>query len=171
MWIRTLRWSLVVLVAAAVAWTAGRAWSISFGLGQSKEELKLKYELTVSDHGTGRVTVVLTLADAGRLKPVNAMELVIPMEEGSGSVDLSVPLATREVEGKREARVHLKKEWAKRAQIWLTTSTLDGKQLLMGGYYHVIPIAKYIKNAPAAAAKPAAEPAAGASPATERKKD
>jgi hypothetical protein len=169
MLMRTLRLTLMVL--AALILTADRSWGMDEILGQTKEELKLEYDVTVQDHGTGRVTIVLTLADEGRLKPLNAVELMIPMEQGSGSVDLSVSLATREVNGKRVARVHLKKEWAERAQIWLMSSSFDGKQLAMTGYIHPIPIAKYLKNAPAAAAKPAPAPAAAAPAATERKKD
>ena len=34
------------------------------------------------------------------------------MEKGHGSIDLMVSLTTREVDGKRAASVHLKKEWA-----------------------------------------------------------
>jgi len=191
MLMRTLPLSLIVL--AALVLTAERAWGMGEILGQTKEELKLKYDVSVQDHGTGRVTVVLTLADEGRLKPLDAVELYIPMESGSGSVDLAVALATTKADGKQVARVHLKKEWAERAQIWLTTTTFDGKQLVMTRYHHVIPFAKYVKDA--AAAKPAAKPApaptaaeppasaapaapapapapaTSAPPATERKKD
>src|SRR5438552_15196913 len=147
---RTVRLSLMLL--AALLLTADRAWALEFILGQTKEELKLKYDVTVVDHGTGRVTVVLTIADEGRLKPLDTVDLMIPMETGSGSVDLEVSLATREVDGKRVVRVHLRKDWAERAQIWLKTSSFDGKKLTEREI-HPIPISEYLKNAPAAAAK------------------
>src|ERR1700683_4103948 len=41
---------------------------MSFYLRETKDQLKLKYEVAVEEHGSGRVTVVFTLADEGRLK-------------------------------------------------------------------------------------------------------
>jgi hypothetical protein len=40
----------------------------------------------------------------------------------------------------------LKRELAERAEIQLKTSSLDGKQQALTWYYHVIPIAEYLKN-------------------------
>ena len=178
MLMRTLHLSLMLL--AALVLTVDRASAMGEILGQTKEELELKYDVAVQDHGTGRITAVLTLADEGRLKPVYAVELVIPGKEkepdGGRYMDLVVSLDTNQSDdGKRVARVHIRKELAERAKIWLTTSTFDGKQLVLTRYHHVIPVAKYLKNAPAAAGKrnpaPAAEPAGAAPPATERKKE
>ncbi|HVW00048.1 MAG TPA: hypothetical protein VHB77_06905, partial [Planctomycetaceae bacterium] len=67
-----------VFAFAAVALVANLVWALGFQLGQSKDELKLKYDLEVQDHGTGRVTAVLKIADEGRLKPLNSVDLVIP---------------------------------------------------------------------------------------------
>ena len=50
---------LAILLCAQSAYSMGRV------LGETKEQLKLQYELKVTDHGTGRVTAVLTLSDAG----------------------------------------------------------------------------------------------------------
>ena len=78
-------------------------------------------------------------------------------------------------DGKRVGRVHIKKDLAERAEIQLNTHTMDGKMDPLTRMHHVIPLAKCLKNAPAAAAKPSAapatEPAAAAPPVTERKKD
>jgi hypothetical protein len=181
MFMRTIRLSLMVL--AGLVLTGDRAWG-SEGIRflrqttQEQEELKLKYDVTVLDHGTGRVTVVLTIADEGRLKPLDSIDLMIPMEKGSGWVDLEVSLATSEKDGKRAARIHLRKDWAERAQIWLKASTFDGKKGMERENF-AIPISQYLKNAAAAApaAKPepapapAPQPAAPAAPATEQKKD
>ncbi len=134
----------VVFVAAVLA--GNIAWGLGERLGQSKEQLKLDYEISAVDHGTGRVTVNLTIADEGRLKPLSGVELVIPGQEGSGHVDLSVPLAARVVDGKRLLNVHLKREWAERAEIQLRTSHLDGKQEALTWYFHTIPIANCLKN-------------------------
>jgi hypothetical protein len=141
---RTLRLSSLVL--AALVLTADLAWAEGLGLGETKEQLNLKYDVSVVDHGTGRVTVNLTIADEGRLKPLDSVDLVVPSKDGTGFVDLALSLATREVDGKRSVSVHLKRELAERAEIHLRTSSLDGKQEPLTWYYHAIPIAEYIKN-------------------------
>lgn len=134
-------------VFAAIVLVAGLAWAEGLGLGQTKEQLKLQYDVLLVDHGTGRVTVNLTIADQGRLKPLKSVELVIPSKDGTGFVDLALSLATREVDGKLLASVHLARELAERAEIHLTTSSLDGKKEALTWYYHVIPIARYMKTA------------------------
>lgn len=144
MFIRTLRLSSLVLAALVLA--ACFAWAEGLGLGETKEQLRLDYRVSVVDHGTGRVTVNLTIADEGRLKPLDSVDLVVPSKDGTNCVDLSLSLATREVDGKRSVSVHLKRELAERAEIHLRTSSLDGKQEPLTWYYHAIPIAEYIKN-------------------------
>ena len=169
---RTLRRLSVVVVVAAVLLTGGVAWGIGFILGESKEELKLKYDVAVEEHGfgkdlTGRVTVVLTLADEGRLKPLDEVQLVIPGREknadGGHWMDLVVSIEMRPVgDGKRVGRVHILKEWAERAEIQLNTHTMDGKLDPLTRLHHVIPVAKYFKKSggPPPAANPApAKPA------------
>jgi hypothetical protein len=179
MLMRNLRLSLMVL--AALVLTADRARALGEILGQTKEELKLQYDVTVHDHGNGRVTIEFTLADEGRLKPVDAVDLEIPApvaKDGSQVPDLAVSMELKTSnDGKRVARFEIRKDWAERAQIWLTTNWFDGKQLVMTRYHYVIPVARYLNNAPAAGApaKPAAaaagEPPAGAAPAAEGKKE
>ena len=187
MWMRTLRWSAVALAVAVVTWSAGRAWGIGFILGESKEELKLKYDVAVEHHGTGeqstgRVSVVFTLEDEGRLKPLDAVELVIPGKEknpdGSYWMDLVVSIDMVKTDGgKRVGRVHVLRELAERAEIQLNTHTMDGKRDGLTRLHHVIPLAKYLKDAPVPAAAPApakapaGQPPAAAPPATERKQD
>lgn len=132
---------------ALAAFTASSAWALGLQLGESKEELKLDYEVSVTDHGTGRVTVVLTIADEGRLKPLRSVDLMVPNDDGNGFVDLSVSVATQEIDGNQVARIHLRKELAQRAQLRLNTSHLDGKQTPRTWYYHVIPVADYLPDA------------------------
>jgi len=141
---RTLGFSMVGL--AALLLSANFAWALGFELGESKDELMLKYDVKVTDHGTGRVTLVLTIEDEGRLKPLDSVDLLFPSKEGTGYVDLSVSLATREEDGKRVARVHVNKELVEGAAIHLKTSHLDGKQDLLTWYYHTIPFAKYMAS-------------------------
>ena len=163
--IRALRLSVVIL--AALLLTTDPTWGIGFILGQSKEELKLKYDVIVHDPANGQVAVEFVLADEGRLKPLDAVELMIPRDDGSGFYDLTLPLALREAERKRVVRFNLKEEWAARAEIWLTTYWFDGKQLVMERNHHVIPVVNYMKHQPAPDAKPADAPP----PAPEPKKD
>jgi hypothetical protein len=178
MFMRSLRWSLMVLAVLCV--TADRAGAMGEILGQTKEELKLQYDVVVHDHGNGRLGIEFTLADDGRLKPLYAVDLSVPAQEpdknGGYSMDLSVTMElTKSNDGKRVARFEIRRDWAERAQIWLSTYTFDGKPLVMTHYHYVIPVAKYLKPpvAPAAPDKPAAAPPAAeppAPPATERKK-
>jgi hypothetical protein len=134
------------IALAAIVLTAEPAWALGLRLSQTKEQLKLDYKVSAVDHGTGRVTVNVTIADVGRLKPLDSVYLVVPSKDGQGFVDLSVPLATKEVDGKLMVSVHLTRELAERAEIQLRTSNLDGKKEALTWYYHVIPIAENIKN-------------------------
>lgn len=141
---------LPLLVFCVIALAACFAWAEGLGLGESKEELKLKYDLKVTDHGTGRVTIVLTLEDEGRLKPLTDIQFRIPAEKpnerGSYYSDLSVSLATGKEGNKQVARVHVLKELAERAEISLSTRHLDGKAEPLTWYFHKISIAKYLKE-------------------------
>jgi len=178
----TFRCAAFVLAAAlAVFATGDRAVAIGFVLGESKEELKLGYDVSVQDHGTGRVTVVLTLADEGRLQPLDEVELVIPAQtknkDGSFWMDLVVSIDMKETDrGQRVGRVHILKELAARAEIRLNTHTMDGKIDPFTRLHHVIPVAKYLESAKSTAKKSAAPrddsprpPASEQRPASERK--
>ena len=68
----------VIGVIGALVIPASLALALGFELGQAKDELKLKYDVSVYDHDTGRVTVTFRLADEGRLKPINSIDLSIP---------------------------------------------------------------------------------------------
>ena len=164
------------MVLVAIVPTRADAWAVGFILGETKEQLKLQYDVSVYDHNTGRVTVTITIADDGRLRPLDSVDLHFPSTEkhadGIGTKsDLSLSLAMRHDGKKRVATVHLRNDWAERAEFWLTTSTLDGKRDPTSRQHHVIQVAKYKKNVSAAAAKPAAastaESALAAPPATE----
>jgi acylphosphatase len=151
--VQTVRYGMVVFaVAAAVVWVSGRVLGIGFILSETKEELKLKYDVLVEDHGTGRVTAVLTLADEGRLKPLDEVELAIPAQEknadGSYGMDLVVSIGMTEIDGgKRVGRVHIRKDLAERAEIRLNTHTLDGKLDPRTRLHYIIRLAKYMPPA------------------------
>lgn len=156
---RTLCLSAVLLVAAVAVSTTARAWGMGYELGETKDKLKLKYDVAVEEDASGRVTVVFTLADEGRLSPldVGGVQLVVPSkeknEDGSQWMErdlvVSIDMAKTD-SGKRVGRVHLVKELAERAEIHLNTHTLDGKLVPLTRMHHAILIAKYLKKAPAA---------------------
>jgi hypothetical protein len=146
------------LLLVALVLPASGTWAMGEILGETKEQLKLKYELTVSEPVNGQVGVVFILEDEGRMKPLSAVELGIPRQDGSGSYDLTAPLGLREYNGKQEVRFNLKTDWAARAEIWLNTNHFDGKGLVMTHYHHLIPLAQHM--AKLAPAKPAAAPVA-----------
>ena len=121
---------------------SGGSMPMGFELAESKEELKLDYDVSIVDHDTGRVTLVFTPKDDGRLKPVSNVDLYIPSDKkhvGGGVMsDLSLSLDLREVEGQRIARVHIAKELAENAQLKIKTNHLDGKREPRTWYYHKI---------------------------------
>jgi hypothetical protein len=137
--VSTLSVSTLALVAALLS--ANVAWGLGFELSETKEQLKLEYDLSVTDHGTGRVTINLTITNEGRLGPLDGVTLEIPSQDGSGYSDLSVALERREADGKQQYHAHLRKDWADRGAIHLKTHTLDGKSSPRTWYYHAIPIA------------------------------
>lgn len=157
---KSLVWGVVLLGLGLIALAAGtqRAWGIGFILGESKEELKLQYDVEVQDHGTGRVSVELTLRDEGRLKPLDDVQLVIPgrdaNSDGGHWMDLVVSLKLDPAaDGSRVGRVHLLREWAERAEIQLNTHTMDGKLDPLTRLHHVIAIGKYLPAPRESAAK------------------
>ena len=143
---RKLRyWVVAVIVVVA---GANLAWALGLQLGQTSEELELKYDVDCTVHKSGRVTVNLTVAEQGRIKPIHDIQLAIPSNDGSGHFDLSLSMATENVDGRLRARAHLNRELADRATIRLLTLTnpKTGKQSLRTWYYHLIPIADHISD-------------------------
>lgn len=144
---RTLRWTILLPVVAVLALVSHQCWGIGFHLRHTKEELKLKYDLAVTEHDSGRVTIVFTVADEGRLKPLDGVDLVIRSQEDGGKwMDMVVSIDMQATnDGQAVGRAHLRKEWAARAEIWLNTHTLDGKLDPLTRLHHVIPVARHLK--------------------------
>ena len=135
------------LVLAALVLAPALAWAEGLGLGETKEELKLKYDVTATDYGSGFVTLQFTIADQGRLAPLDrGVELVVPGKGGSG-MDLALTLPARKPDGKPVFTIQLRREQVERAEITLKTATLDGKQEPLTWYFHRIPVAQYLKSA------------------------
>lgn len=145
-----LKRRLVLKTIAAVALMTGTLFALGEILGESKEELQLKYDVAVYNHGTGRVTVTFTLEDEGRLKPISSVDLHIPSAEkhkaGGFKSDLTIAMALREHDGKKVARAHLRKDWAERAFIEVKTGHLDGKLTPMSWHLHPIPLKEIVSE-------------------------
>ena len=146
---RTAR--ILLGIVAAIAIPASCALALGFRLGESKEELDLEYDVSVYDHDTGRVTVEFTLKDEGRLKPITSVDLHIPSNEkhdgGGFKSDLTLSLALRKDETNQVGRIHIRKDWAERAEIQIKTGQLDGKQELLTWYYHAVPLKELVARA------------------------
>lgn len=147
--LRSARIVMGLMVALAIP--VGCLWALGFELGESKEELRLDYDVSVYDHDTSRVTVVFTLKDEGRLKPITSVDLYIPSDEkhegGGVKSDLTVSIALREDGDHQVGRVHLRKDWAERAKIQIKTGQLDGKKEFATWYYHSIPLKDLVARA------------------------
>jgi hypothetical protein len=162
--IRFSRLATATLVVAAIVLMSDRGWAIYYGLGPSKDEWGLKYDVAVSDADSDTLTVVFTLADEGRLKPFYSIHLVAFSKQtdsqGGRSYDVKVPIELKTTEdGRRAGQVQIRKEFLDRAKIRILTQMVDGKRQPSGGAYYDIPIKKYLKKAPAAASPLAAPPA------------
>jgi hypothetical protein len=163
--IRLSRLVTGMLVVAAIVLASGRCWAIYYGLGPSKDEWGLKYEVEVRDAGSDTLTIAFTLADEGRLKPFYSLELVAFSKQadsqGRRSYDVKAPIELKKTpDGRRAGQVQIRKEFADRGKIRILTRTVDGKRQPSGGAYYDIPIAKYLSKTP-----PAASPAAVSPPA------
>ena len=154
---------MATLVVAAFVLMSDRGWAIRNGLGPSKDEWKLKYDVAVSEADGDKLTVVFTLADEGRLKPIYSIDLVAFSKQtdnqGGRSYDVKAPIKLKPTEdGQRTGQVQIPKKFAAGAKIRILTQMVDGKRQPSGGAYHDIPIAKYLNKAPAAASAAAVSP-------------
>ena len=158
---RFSRWATGLLVVAAIVLTAQQTWAIYYGLPPSKDEWKLKYDVEVLDDNTDTVTVVFTLADEGRLKPVHSYTLVAYRDnsDGSKSYDLQARLELKPTDdGKRSARLRIRNDLVGRTMIRVLTLTVDGRPQTGGAALYLIPLERFL---PAARGTTATQPAAG----------
>src|SRR5258705_10617432 len=74
--IRLSRVARGMLVVTIMVLMSDQSWAIREGLGPSKDEWGLKYDVAVHDADGDKGTVVFTLADEGGLKPIYSLDLV-----------------------------------------------------------------------------------------------
>jgi hypothetical protein len=160
--IRLSRVATGMLVVAAMVLMSGHCWAIYYGLGPSKDEWGLKYDVAVNDADGDMVTVEFTLANEGRLKPIHSIDLVAFSKQtdsqGGRSYDLKERIELKPTkDGRRAGQVQIRKEFVDRAKFRILTLTIDGKRQQSGAYYD-IPLKKFLNKAPAAASPVAASP-------------
>ncbi len=121
----------------------------------------MKYDVAIFDAEGDKLTIVFTLADEGRLKPIYSIDLVAfsrqTDSQGGRSYDVMEPIELKPTQdGKRVGQVQIRKEFVDRAKIRLITLTFDGKRQPSGGAFYDIPIQKYLNrtSSPSVAAPP-----------------
>jgi hypothetical protein len=157
--IRLSRLATGALVVAAIVLMSGLSWAMYNGLGPSKDEWKLKYNVEVNAADRDTLNVVFTLADEGRLKPIYSITLVAfsrqTDSQGGRSYDVKAPIELKATaNGKRVGQVQIRKEFVNRAMIRILTQTVDGQQQQFAAFYD-IPLTKFLNRAPAAASRQA----------------
>ena len=115
----------------------------------------MKYDVAIEDEDSDTLTVVFTLEDEGRLKPIYSIDVVAFSKQtdsqGGRAYDVMEPIKfEKSSDGKRTGQVQFPKKFVDQAKIRIISLTLDGKRQPSGGVFWDIPIAKYLKNAPAA---------------------
>src|SRR5947209_4139985 len=131
--VRLPRVATGVLIVSIMVLMSEQSWAIREGLGPSKDEWGLKYDVAVHDADGDKLTIVFTLADEGRLKPFYSLDLVAfskPTDSRSGrTYDVNVPIKLKPNQGgKRTGEVQIRKEFVDRAKIRIITLTVDGKR-------------------------------------------
>jgi hypothetical protein len=153
--LRLSRLATSCLVVAAFLVIAGRCCAVYFPLGPSQDEWGLKYEVQASATAGDKVNVLFTLADEGRLKPINSATLVAfskPDYDGSRSVLAHAPIVLKlNKDGKLAGQAQISKELLDRAQVQILTLSVDGKRQTAGAASYYIPLKKFLTKAPVAA--------------------
>ena len=140
-----------MLVVAAIVLMSGYSWAIRYGLPASKDEWKLAYDVAIHDADSDKVTVVFTLTDEGRLKPIYSIDLVAFSKQtdnqGGHAYDVMAPIELKPTkDGRRVGQAQIRKEFVDRAKIRIITLTVDGKRQPSGGVFYDIPIGKYLNK-------------------------
>lgn len=110
-----------------------------------------RYDVSVYDHDTGRVTINFTLLDTGRLTLITSVDLHVASNEehdgGGFKFDITMSMALRKDGANQIGRVQIRKDWAERAEIHIKTAQIDGKQEPLTWHYHAIPLKELVARA------------------------
>jgi hypothetical protein len=145
-----------VLAVAMMALMSSHCWAVYYELGPSKDEWGLKYDGNVTVTNDGKLNVQFTLADQGRLKPIHSVHifaLTPPGRDGSRTYLLKAPMAmTPTADGKMSGELQIGGHLRDTAVVRIFSYTVDGQPQRLGVRYYDIPIKKFMKKAPVAAA-------------------
>jgi hypothetical protein len=128
----------------------------------------LKYEGEVKPGNGDKLNLHFTLTDQGRLKTIHSVFVMAysnPDATGARTAVLkaAIPLKA-DKGGKLTGEVEVAKEFANRAVVRVFTYTVDGKSQnrgpMAGARYYDIPLRKFLKKAPVAAAPQSPSPIA-----------
>ena len=131
--IRLSRFWHSMFAIAALLLLSDHAWAIYDGLGPSKDDWGMQYDVELNPADDGKLTVVFTIADEGRLKPFYSADVVAFSKQADNQgrraydVKASIPLQTT-TDGSAQGQVQIPKESADRAMIRILTLTVDGKK-------------------------------------------
>ncbi|HVU90106.1 MAG TPA: hypothetical protein VFE62_19780 [Gemmataceae bacterium] len=158
--IRRSRLSAGMLAVAALLLLSDPSYAIYDGLGPSKDDWGIKYDVDLSPADEGKLTVEFKVADEGRLKPFYSATVVAFSKQadnqGRRSYDVKAPISFQTTaDGKLAGQVQIPEGLADRAMIRILTLTVDGKKRSHAAYYD-IPLKKYVTKDPATASSSAA---------------
>lgn len=122
----------------------------------------MKYDVAVNEVDRDTVNVVFTVADEGRLKPFDLIELIAfnkeTDEQGGHSYDVKTPIVLKKAkDGRLVGQAEMPKQFLDRAQIRILTRTLDSKPQ-SGLSYYELRVKKLMNKTPATASSSASQP-------------
>lgn len=148
--IRLSPWVLSAFVIAAVMLMPSRSWAVFYPMGPSSDDWGMKYDLKVTPVSGEKLNVAFTLADGGRLKPINSITLIVfskPHADGGRSYLVKAPIDLKPTsDGKLAGEVQLPKQYADIAILRVLTLTVDGRKRTGGAAYYDIPLKKFLNE-------------------------
>jgi hypothetical protein len=138
-----------MLAVAALVVMSNHCLAVFYGLGPSKDDWGMKFDVEVTEADADNVTVVFTLEDDGRLKPIHSINLVAfskPDAGGGRSYDLKAPIKFQVQDGKRVGQATIRKEFVNRANFRVLTQRVDGKHQSAGAAYYDIPLKRFTNS-------------------------
>lgn len=131
---------------ATVSAFASLVWALGLPLNQNKKQLGLDYEITAVADKNDTVLVTLTVADLGKLKPLESIVLSVPSRQVKNGFDMLVPMATKRDGSKLKAWAQLSRDVAERATIELVPQNPPKGEEIIGWVFHPIPVKEHIKE-------------------------
>lgn len=155
---RLLRSAISLTVFAAITLLTSAASAVFYPLPASKDDWGMKYDVKLGAAGAQHVNVVFTLADEGRLKPIQSLTLVAmrQVSPGTYAYDVKLPIELKTTaDGRRVGQLQIRREFLDKAMIRVLTFSVDGKRQTAGAALYNISLNRFMNQlAPAAVAAP-----------------